>query len=244
MAQSERVIPVLMDGAFDGPSNMARDEALLLRVGARAIGPTLRVYQWRPPTVSLGYFQSYDEYLAQPESIRRMAVVRRLTGGGAIVHADELTYSLTLPNDHEWLRGGATRLYEVVHDGAVEALESFGVGAGRAGCTDDSGPGRGPFLCFARRHCLDLVVGTQKVLGSAQRRTREATLQHGSLQLQALAWGDRPCPDPAELAMPLVRALAARTGWAFEPSRWDDETLALAESLRAKYAGADWTKRK
>ncbi len=85
------LIRVIQDGTLDGPTNMARDEALMTRVGRSESPPTLRLYQWDPPTISLGYFQSYADYESLPAPAGTLSVVRRLTGGGAILHDLELT---------------------------------------------------------------------------------------------------------------------------------------------------------
>ena len=174
---------LLQDAPLDGPVNMARDEALMTRVGTGESAPTLRLYQWDPPTISLGYFQRYAEYEALPPPARDLPVVRRQTGGGAILHDLELTYSLTLPVDHPLLAKGSNRLYELMHDGIVACLGELGVTASPCGHTDDSGPTRGPFFCFDRRHAYDVLIDGNKVAGSAQRRTRQAVLQHGSIIL-------------------------------------------------------------
>ena len=84
--------------------HMALDEALL----APETPPTLRFYQWEQATLSLGYFQPFEEMRSLPPELRAMPVVRRLTGGGAIVHERELTYSLVLPKGHRLLAGGST----------------------------------------------------------------------------------------------------------------------------------------
>ncbi len=178
-----RTVRILHDPTLDGPSNMARDEALLLRVGRGESPPTLRLYQWDPPTISLGYFQRYADYTLLPEPAGTLPVVRRLTGGGAILHDWELTYSLTLPVAHPLLEQGPNRLYEMMHDVVITALAALGVGGARCGVSDDSGAAKGPFFCFARRHCYDVLVGSDKLAGSAQRRTRQAVLQHGSIVL-------------------------------------------------------------
>ena len=85
---------------------MARDEALLTLVGTSQSPPTVRLYQWNPPTISLGYFQHYGDYVSLPPPAGTLPVVRRLTGGGAILHDLELTYSLTLPTGHQLLAHG------------------------------------------------------------------------------------------------------------------------------------------
>src|SRR3990172_9526549 len=104
---------VLHDPPLDGPTNMARDEALLTLVGTSQSPPTVRLYQWNPPTISLGYFQHYGDYVSLPPPAGTLPVVRRLTGGGAILHDLELTYSLTLPTGHQLLAHGPGRLYEL-----------------------------------------------------------------------------------------------------------------------------------
>lgn len=243
-------IRVLQEPALDGPTNMARDEALMLRVGRLESVPTLRLYQWDPPTISLGYFQKYADYEALPPPAGTLAVVRRLTGGGAILHDLELTYSLTLPANHRLLANGANRLYEMAHDAVIATLKEIEVESARCGTTDDSSPTRGPFFCFARRHCYDVLIGTNKVAGSAQRRTREAILQHGSIIL-----GNRFDQQPTAAVSPpfeqsiqqvrrlYVGHLAKVTGETFEPGEWTPEELAAAESLTPKYAGADLNRR-
>ncbi len=177
------MIRVLHDPPLDGPTNMARDEALMTRAGTGESVPTLRLYRWDPPTLSLGYFQAYADYESLPPPAGDLAVVRRLTGGGAILHDLELTYSLMLPITHPLLSAGPNRLYEVAHDAVIAALRLLGITAARCGVTDDSGPKRGPFLCFDRRHCYDVLIDDDKIAGSAQRRTRNAVLQHGSIIL-------------------------------------------------------------
>src|SRR5688500_3010165 len=107
---------------------MARDEALLQRIGRNESPPTLRFYRWNPPTISLGYFQTYAEYASLPPPARDLAVVRRQTGGGAILHDLELTYSLVLPVDHGLLTGGnPNTLYHHVHAVFADLLASLNI---------------------------------------------------------------------------------------------------------------------
>src|SRR5580765_2945407 len=86
---------LFIDDPLDAVTNMARDESLLESVGRGESPPTLRLYQWSPAAISLGYFQDYAEFEALPAPAGTLAVVRRQTGGGAILHDLELTYSLT-----------------------------------------------------------------------------------------------------------------------------------------------------
>jgi len=225
---------------------MAADEALLNRVGAGESPPTLRFYQWSPPTISLGYFQKYAEYEALPPPAGELAVVRRLTGGGAILHDRELTYSLALPLDDPLLAGGPNRLYELAHDAVIACLTARGVEAWRGCRTDDSSAGRGPFFCFARRHCLDVLIGPDKVAGSAQRRTKQAVLQHGSIVLDR-RFDQQPAAaarlDPRDLADRFTAALAAETGLRFTPGARTSAEQSATADLVPKYTGPDWLRR-
>lgn len=243
-------IRVLHDAPLAGTVNMARDEALMLRVGDGVSPSTLRLYQWESPTISLGYFQHYSDYAALPPPAGRLAVVRRLTGGGAILHDLELTYSLTLPAGHRLLSHGAGRLYEVAHDAVIEALTSLGIRGTRCGATDDSTPTRGPFFCFSRRHSFDVLVGAAKIAGSAQRRTRTGVLQHGSIILanrfdqQTSARPELAFADGIHhLRTVLVGHLAQFTGETFAADGWSPAELHAVEPLIEKYAGDEWTKR-
>ena len=247
---ASRTIRVLQDPPLDGPSNMARDEALMLGVGRSESPPTLRLYQWNPPTISLGYFQRYANYESLAPPAGQLAVVRRLTGGGAILHDLELTYSLTLPAKHRLLSKGPNRLYELAHDAVMASLDSLGLTVTRSGVTDDSTPTRGPFFCFDRRHCYDVLFGLGKIAGSAQRRTRKAVLQHGSIIL-----GNRypqqttaTPPHPFEQSVQHVRSafverLADVTGQIIQVGKWSTTELATAAELIPKYTCEAWTKR-
>lgn len=166
--------------AFTGRRNMAIDEWLLSR--AITLGQaSFRFYRWNEPTLSLGYFQN-KQTLTVPESLEHLARVRRLTGGGAILHDRELTYSLTLPADHP-ATATPVDLYRQVHQWAIDALATQGISAHFRGQADTDRDGA--FLCFLRGDRNDVLIGEQKILGSAQRRRKGAVLQHGSLILQA-----------------------------------------------------------
>ena len=241
---------LITDPPLSGAVNMARDEALLRRVGSGDSPPTLRFYQWDPPTVSLGYFQKYADYENLEPPAGNLAVVRRLTGGGAILHDRELTYSITVPLDHPILRGRPTSLYELVHDALIGALEGENVTAHRGGESDGSGAARGPFFCFARRHALDVLVGEDKLAGSAQRRTQQAVLQHGSIILErrfeqqpAAAITSSISTTAQDLAERMTRALARLSGVEPTSGQWQPEELSAAERFTRKYAGDQWTRK-
>lgn len=244
------MLRVICDPPLPGPDNMARDEALMLRAGAKLSPPTLRLYQWSSPTISLGYFQRFGDFENLPFPAGKLAVVRRQTGGGAILHDLEWTYSLTLPVDHALLADGPRRLYDLAHDAVIAALAALNLATARCGFTDDSTPARGPFFCFARRHDLDVLLDGGKIAGSAQRRTRSAILQHGSIIL-GNRYPQQPTatpPLPYEQSLDLFRrAMIAQfanlSGETLRLGEWSAVEVAAAEELIPKYAGDEWTRR-
>lgn len=142
---------------------------------------SLRTYQWSEPTVSLGYFQARQSAML-PERFAQLPVVERLSGGGAILHDREVTYSLAIPKDHP-LAMNPVQLYDIAHHAILQTLEvEYGISAslrGDAAFEDQS------FLCFLRGDQRDIVIENHKIVGSAQRRRQGAVLQHGSLLLAA-----------------------------------------------------------
>jgi lipoate-protein ligase A len=219
-------------------------------VGRRAAPPTLRFYRWSPATISLGYFQEYSDYENLPPPAGELAVVRRQTGGGAILHDLELTYSLTVPLDHPLIAGqNPAVLYDHVHTAIATRLKTQDVPvangpAGTGGCSH-----RGPFFCFARHSCFDLLADGKKLLGSAQRRTAGAVLQHGSLILSR-RFDQQPCAAVADFTTydveshldPLAEDIAR--GPVEHADGLNAFERSLLSDLRIKYAGAEWTQRR
>jgi lipoate-protein ligase A len=176
---------LIVDPPASGAWNMSVDEALL-ETAANTGQATLRFYEWEVPTLSLGYFQAIGERQAHAAS-RDCPVVRRASGGGAILHDRELTYSIAIPQRAGSL-AEASRLYDITPQTLIQTLAELGAAAARFDTTPQClGPGGRPddepFLCFLRRSCTDIVIGGVKVVGSAQRRRRGAVLQHGSILL-------------------------------------------------------------
>jgi lipoate-protein ligase A len=202
---------LMIDSPAAGSWNMAVDQALLEQ--ADQTGEiTLRLYAWDRPTLSLGYFQRLQDRERHPPSLS-CPVVRRTTGGGAILHDQEVTYSLCVPSEDRWSQQHE-RLYWIVHQCIIKVLRDDGHAAviyseGEASSANarprdrrsltsggkvvlelESGASEGdrlghlnPFLCFQRRTAGDIVSGEYKVVGSAQRRKRNAVIQHGTILL-------------------------------------------------------------
>ena len=165
-----------------GAWNMAVDEVLLESAIDDGVA-TLRWYTWCEPTVSLGYFQREADVRSDPR-LANLPRVRRLSGGGTLVHDRELTYSLTLPGSQRLIER-PPELYRLVHLAVADEFVRRGVNLELRGSTVKRT--EEPVLCFAREDEHDLVLMGRKVLGSAQRRRRGAILQHGGLLLKASA---------------------------------------------------------
>lgn len=169
---------------------MAVDAALLEAANRSPGCPVVRVYGWSEPTVTLGYFQKSESHPV-PASIAECPRVRRLTGGGAILHHHEITYSVVLPSTHEF-RSAPLQLYDVMHTAIAGALSECGVKTGfRAEYPRpaDAVAPKDAFLCFLRSDPRDLAMidggDYPKIVGSAQRRRRGTILQHGSILMRA-----------------------------------------------------------
>jgi len=176
-----RTCHLLLDPPLPGEQNMRVDEQLLQ--DALTGQASLRFYQWDLPTVSLGHFQA-RQGLEVPPRFAGLPVVRRLSGGGAILHDQELTYSCAIPAAHPLCRDPG-QLYDLVHTAIISVLSSVQVSCRMRGAdafADES------FLCFSRGDARDIVIGRQKIVGSAQRRRQGAILQHGSILLRASHW--------------------------------------------------------
>jgi lipoate-protein ligase A len=155
---------------------MAVDEMLFTATSLDC--PTLRFYTWSEPTLSLGYFQSHEDRATHAAS-QSCAWVRRSTGGGAILHDQELTYSIVLPLGERWSKGAAD-VYDWFHDALCDCLALCGAHATRCPATLHTLAPE-PFLCFQRRAQGEVLLGEHKIGGSAQRRRQGALLQHGSI---------------------------------------------------------------
>jgi lipoate-protein ligase A len=239
---------VIRSGALPGARNMALDEALMGGDGTPV--PTLRLYRWLPWTLTLGRFQGVEAAHLDPFRERGWEVTRRATGGGAIFHADELTYSLVLPAGDGRIPRNTADSYHWIHGAVTEALGRRGANSGPRG-PGGTPPGEDPFFCFDRTAAIDLVSGGRKIVGSAQRRTRRAFLQHGSILL-----GDHPtapgsvsladlagvaAADPVPLEDALVDATAALLGATpEEESTTEDELLLGSVGEEERYGHPGW----
>jgi lipoate-protein ligase A len=241
-----------IDPPAAGDWNMAVDE-MLLEAAAERETATLRFYQWTPATLSLGYFQNAAERGSHAAGAA-CPVVRRASGGGALVHDAEVTYSLSLPSRHR-LAADPETLYRRMHGSLVGLLAEFGV---RAALNERAlvPLGGEPFLCFERRAVGDVVVAGHKICGSAQRRRKGGILQHGGVLLaRSVAAPELPglrelaggpgVPDTEAFIQAWLRRFQADIHDCRPAAAYSDAERRRIEAFRAgKYGEDSWTNRR
>ena len=259
---------LLWTGRADGFTNMATDEAILLAVAQGQAPPTLRFYGWAPFCLSIGRHQSISEVDVERCRAAGIDIVRRPTGGWAILHAHELTYSIVALQDDPRLAGGVVESYRRLSTGLVAGLRLLGLDAvqsGPAPCRQEAS------ACFHAPSDYEVTVRGRKILGSAQLRRRGAVLQHGSLPLKGdvarIAYflrfaseDERRClrkaiqeraitlsqalgslPPLTEVVRALTRGMAQALNLCLIPGRLSSYERMLIQKLRReKYTSDEW----
>ena len=256
-----------------GTWNMAVDEAILEHVERGDALPTLRLYAWDPPCLSLGRAQPFADVDTVRLEARGWDVVRRMTGGRAILHTDELTYSVTGPADEPRLAGTVLESYNRLASALLVAVQDLSLPVemkeGKAESSGEPNP-----VCFEVPSTYEITVGGKKLIGSAQARRKDGVLQHGSLPLtgdltricQALVFPDEATREIAmerllarattvesvlgqevaweTAAQVFIRAFEAQLGLKLEVGELSESELARAEEfVSEKYAHPSWTER-
>lgn len=211
--------------------NMAVDAVLLRQQGAES-PPTVRVYRWAEPAVTVGYSLTAADHvdLAGCESAG-VSVTRRLTGGGVVIHDGTLTFSIVAPLPSAELPASAGALHRLAMGRVQVALASIGLVTSLAaadGALDD-----GPNWCMARAHCCDLVAPGAKIAGGADRRTRTGVLYQGYVHLRPPRHTTLEAAYPTSAGHPVGATPSAR-GLA-EPRVAEDD---LAAAIHASFAQA------
>jgi lipoate-protein ligase A len=257
---------LLIDAPASGAWNMAVDEVLLDGVGAGTAPPTLRFYEWSPACLSLGYFQAFEVVDLDGCRALGVEVVRRPTGGRAILHDSELTYSLALPASVLGHDGGVLPSYYRLSLALQEGLRRLGVPATLAPeSAASSAATHGP-VCFDRPSAHEILLHGCKLVGSAQVRRGGGLLQHGSILIEpridkltaclrlpdgvggieagVAGLAEAGVTDPAQIATAIGRAFAARFDVSLVEAALRPDELAAAEALAdTKYRSAGWTER-
>ncbi len=263
---------ILSDPA-SGPMNMALDEAILEAVRKDQALPTLRFYSWDPPCLSLGYAQSIDD--ADRSAIEELGwdLVRRPTGGKAILHTDEITYSISAPSDHPLFGGGILLSYQRISLALIAGLERLGLEP-ELNVTESPEPSNGNPVCFQNPGAFEITIAGKKLVGSAQLRRSGAVLQHGSIPLrgelgricQALQYPNdherkQAMEQVGQYAITIEQVLGESPAWSevaeyltagFEQSLQlnlshldlsKQEIIRSNEILEERYSHPDWTQR-
>jgi lipoate-protein ligase A len=216
----ERITEIRDETPRSAPLNMAVDEVLL----ADLREPLLRIYRWDQPAVSFGYFGKYAPIAAAwPGRV----IVRRMTGGGTVMHGMDLTYSLIVPSEHPFAARSPRDVYHAIHRAIGDLLGTVGEAAFLAPPPIREGTG----VCFESPAEFDLLARDRKIAGAAMRRTRHGLLLQGSIQM----------PYTLET---LRGILAPAFGQKVCAGQCTSAQLAAADSLALKkYATPEWTMR-
>ena len=254
-------------GPLDGASNMAIDEALLDSFDPERSTPVLRLYGWNPPALSFGRFQDVGKVLdlehCRADSV---TVVQRITGGGVIYHADELTYAIVCAPQHLPRETTIKESFRFLTGFLLAFYRELGLPATYAADVpeDMSRLGKRTPFCFAGRESYDILIDGRKIGGNAQRRLRKAVFQHGSIPLMdRVATGigflrekpsglDRSVADLAMLGVNipeevlkkrLAAAFAGALGGTLVPSEMTAAERERAACLASgKYAADNWNR--
>ena len=169
-----------------GPENMAIDDALLQSFDSHSSYPVFRLYGWSPPALSLGRFQQASEELDLPICCKNgVPVVRRITGGGVIFHADELTYSIVCASHQIPASNSIKDSFRVLTGFLLQFYRNLGLNASYALDSKAKGEnfGERTGFCFAGKESYDILIDGSKIGGNAQRRMKLVIFQHGSIPL-------------------------------------------------------------
>lgn len=175
---------VIRSKSYNGAMNMAIDEAIMIAHKEGRAKPTLRFYTWDPACITIGYFQKLEDEidLARCKELN-VDCVRRITGGRAVLHEDELTYSIIVGEDNQLMDSSITKSYKFISEGLVKGLNLCDI------YTDDLNKGEKigrenlSAACFNAHASYEIAISKKKVVGSAQSRKDGVILQHGSIVL-------------------------------------------------------------
>jgi lipoate-protein ligase A len=170
-------------GHHDAAVNMALDECMINWLNEGKIGPTLRFYGWKEPSLSLGRFQKAERTI-DFEAVKKhnCQYVRRLTGGSAVLHDNELTYSLVISEDDPGIPKTVQDAYYILSKGVLEGYRALGVNAEYAIPERELKKDRSA-ICFEKPAIYEMVADGKKLSGNAQTRLRGVLMQHGSIPM-------------------------------------------------------------
>jgi lipoate-protein ligase A len=256
-----------------GAWNMALDESILEHIGRGASLPTLRLYAWDPACLSLGHAQPFADVDMTRLRESGWEVVRRATGGRAILHTDELTYSVIAPDDEPRVAGSVLESYNRLARALLLAVKNLELPVEMNEGKTDGNSTPNP-ICFEVPSAYEITVDGKKLIGSAQARKKEGVLQHGSLPLtgdltricQVLVFESEAAREDASkrllarattvesalgravswetAARAFIRAFPTQLGLSFERGGLSESEAERADELvQEKYDHPSWTER-
>ncbi len=248
---------LVCDAEYSGAQNMARDEALLL-AQSETSAPILRFYDWSAPCVSIGRLQkNFDFDRAKHAGFE---VVRRPTGGRAVLHQHEITYCAVLHSSHLPRESrSVVGAYNWLSAGFLNGLQTLGIRAQLGSAHAGSTPGSPEANCFGAAAQCDFLVGGKKLIGAAQCRKNDVILQHGAilLDINEAAWHDAiggamsgavslralgVLPEREELIAALTTGMENEWNIRFRHSVISASETELASRLQhEKYSTSNWT---
>lgn len=259
-------------GSCDAAYNMAIDEAIAHCVSQRQDPPALRFYGWTQPSVSLGYFQGISDVDLEYCTSRHIPVIRRPTGGRAILHGNEITYSFTTLTTSGLFSNGLLDSYRKLSEAFSRAFILYGIMPEnklimKRGRSSGRRPQQHNPLCFASTSYGEMTVDSRKIIGSAQKRWRNVLLQQGSIPVKPdtkemskiFKIGFQKPPDTMFVGLSelipdfnnetfkyaIRTAFEERFHITFTPSSPSDEEITLAVKLKTeKYQTAEWNFRR
>ncbi len=247
MERESRAYRFLNTGIQDAATNMAIDEAVLIHHLRDEVPPTLRVFRWSQPSISLGRFQRLEQEIRLDACQQQgVALVRRPTGGRAVYHRDEFTYSIVISKDYE-VPSGVVAAYTYLAQGIIAALAELGVAAELSEGRVSKNPSA---ACFASSTQADLTSGGYKMVGSAQVWREHALLQQGSLPLddRSAEFYDLlsfPSEAEREQALALYREHTTPLHTFAPTASWDDVAHAFrngfSQALHAEFIPGELT---
>jgi lipoate-protein ligase A len=231
---------LLITASAPGAWNMSIDEAILEAVGSDKVQPTLRLYAWNPPCISIGYAQSFSDIDLERLHLHGWEWVRRPTGGRAILHIDELTYSVVAPSTDARMAGSVLESYQRLSKALLSALHSMKIPAKAHPLPPSIIGQEAGAVCFEVPSNYEIVVQGKKLVGSAQARRKIGVLQHGSLPLvgdltritQALRYSEEINREEASARL-LEHATTAETVLGY-PLSWDTAARSFVEAFQAE----------
>lgn len=230
-----RPVRLILDPPRRAALNMAIDEILMESRQAPDAPPVLRFYFWSEPAYSIGYFQSVEAVARRFGCAKKkIGVVRRLAGGGTVLHGEDLTFSLTLKNPNLFFSGDVKTSYLKINEAVRIGLKDAYPELDYADCrtVPPGRPGARERVCFEAPSCYDLLLEGKKILGASQRRAGGAILHQSTIFLKE---------DPERLIEKIRRGFEKNWGVEFQEKALTQEELKKAElKEKERYASPEW----